>query len=244
MNRIALPVLLALLVPLWPLAGTAAPPDDDTWLEDDAWFDDDSEQRALAVNEGELAFLTTPPQRAVHHHANELRIEPQSLSHGWVGVRQCHDNLDPVPALQIVFGDIRDIEIVETRDLGRAWVDGNSIQVEDIRPGARLCLEAQTRALHPLGNGQYELRTGPYMRRFLDGYYPMRVSVDVRYPATLTAQLVTPVEQPGFTPEHRPGAWSIDTLFEGRLHLRVRFAPVTLQRAATPAPATLQQTAG
>jgi hypothetical protein len=46
-----------------------------------------------------------------------------------------------------------------------------------VEPGARLCLSAQTRALRNTGNGYFNLVNGPYMRKFLDGYYPMRVTL-------------------------------------------------------------------
>ncbi|MGD8911541.1 MAG: hypothetical protein PVJ68_02195 [Candidatus Thiodiazotropha sp.] len=50
---------------------------------------------------------------------------------------------------------------------------------------AAICLQAETQSLHPTGQGGYQLRNGPYMRRFLDGYYPMLLTLQVDYPAEL-----------------------------------------------------------
>jgi hypothetical protein len=103
-------------------------------------------------------------------------------------------------------------------------VEGASVQLRDISRGATLCLQAETRALHPLGDGFYELRNGPYMRRFLDGYYPLRVSLDIQHPASIEVVDYQPDSQPGFRPEVSSGRVRFDTWFEGRLQTVIRFA--------------------
>jgi hypothetical protein len=192
---------------------------------DDAWFDDDAEKRALAVNEGELVFLTNPPEKATHHHANLLEISETSLRDGWVKLEQCHANLDAVPEAQIVFAPkrLRHLQVSSLHAIGEAFVEGASVQLRDVQRGASLCLQAETQALHLLGDGFYELRNGPYMRRFLDGYYPIRVSLDIRYPASLALIDHTPDAQPGFRPDREPQRVLFDTWFEGRLQTRFRF---------------------
>lgn len=181
---------------------------------------------AGTVNEGSLQFLAAPPARAVHHHQNRIRIEADSLASGWVSLAQCHDHLDAVPRAQITFreGYVRELRIDVASAIGAAWVEGASVQLEKVAPGARLCLSAETRALRQTDDGHFTLVNGPYMRRFLDGYYPMRVTLDVVYPqARLRLADVSPREQPGLTIVEGPGQIRLDALFEGELRTRIEF---------------------
>ncbi len=193
---------------------------------DEAWLDDDAEARALAVNEGELVFLTVPPAKPAHQHANQLEITERSLRDGWVLLKQCHSNLDPVPEAEIVFRQdrVRGLRITQARSIGTATVEGPTVQLREVGRGATLCLRAETQALHPLGDGLYELHNGPYMRRFLDGYYPLRVTLDIRYPGSIEVVDFQPEDQPGFRPELSPQRVRFDTWFEGRLQTLFRFA--------------------
>ncbi len=183
-------------------------------------------ESADAVNEGQLHFLETPPAKPLHHHQNRIRIDADSLATGWVGLHQCHDRLDAVPLLQITFreGYVRDLEIDLASGIGHARVEGASVQLRNVEPGARLCLSAQIRALRNTGNGYFSLFSGPYMRKFLDGYYPMRVTLDVDYPAeSLRLIDVSPAPQPGLHSDERPGKIRLDTLFEGELRFLLQF---------------------
>lgn len=185
-----------------------------------------SMESADAVNEGALRFLETPPATPVHHHQNRIRIAAPSLRSGWVDLWQCHDHLDPVPRSQITFraGYVRGLTIETYNGIGQAWVEGPSVQLKDVTPGARLCLSAQTRALRNTGNGYYSLSNGPYMRKFLDGYYPMRVTLEVSYPAAeLQLVDVSPGQQPGLAHGEAPGRVRVDTHFEGELRLLFQF---------------------
>ena len=183
-------------------------------------------ESAAAVNEGPLHFLAAPPAKPVHHHQNRIRIDPASLASGWVGLSQCHDHLDAVPRTQITFreGFVRELRIDVASGIGTARVEGASVQLQDVAPGARLCLSAQTRALRSTGPGAFNLVNGPYLRRFLDGYYPMRVTLEVDYPQqTLRLTAVSPSPQPGLTVDERPGSIRLDALFEGELRTLIEF---------------------
>ena len=183
-------------------------------------------ESAEAVNEGQLHFLEAPPAKAIHHHQNRIRIEADSLASGWVELSQCHDHLDAVPRAQITFreGFVRDLKIDIASGIGHAWVEGASVQLQQIAPGARLCLSALTRTLRKAGNGYFNLVNGPYMRKFLDGYYPMRVTLDVDYPAeSLRLIDVSPPPQPGLTIAEQPGNIQLDAVFEGELNLLIQF---------------------
>jgi hypothetical protein len=183
-------------------------------------------ESAQDVNEGSLHFLETAPARPVHHHQNHIRIDAESLRSGWVELAQCHDNLDAVPRAQITFreGYVRDLAVLSFARIEEARVEGASVQLHNIEPGARLCLTAQTRALHAAGNGYFNLYNGPYMRRFLDGYYPMRVTLNIAYPSDLLRLIdVSPPVQPGLELAEQSGAIRIDALFEGELNTLIQF---------------------
>lgn len=193
------------------------------------WFNSDApdlEQQALDVNEGQLEFLPQLPAKAVHHHHNTIIITPRSLYDGWVQLKQCHENLDQIGLAQVVFrkGRVRKLKVRFAENIGRAWVEGPSIQLKDVGKGARLCLELETRSLVNLGDGTLMIRSGPFMRRFLDGYYPMHVSLDVIYASKVIQFLsVTPEMQKGFRVWHNDNSLHIDSWFRGRLSTEIHF---------------------
>ncbi len=216
--------LTALMVALLPLTASAEPAMTPQQQED--WFNSKS---ANAVNEGTLTFLSAPPAKPVHQHQNHIRITPGSLASGWVELRQCHENLDAVPAAQIAFreGTVRKLRVLEARAITRAWVKGASVQLNGVSHGARLCLAAQTLALKDSGGGAFTLNNGPYMRKFLDGYYPMQVSLQLEYPPRLLRVIdISPASQPGFQVSKKNAQVNIETLFEGELRIQVQFERV------------------
>lgn len=190
------------------------------------WFEDDAEVRARAVNEGELVFLEKARAGRVLRTVNRLAVLPQSLADGWVRLEQCQENLDPVPSMEIVYryDDMRRLRIDSFRGMERAWVEDRTIQMANVGEGAAICVSADVRILHAAGDGRYVLRSGPFHRRFLDGYYPLHLDYRVAWPAgRLVLESVEPAEQPGLAVEQAPGTLHIDTLFEGRLTIRLLF---------------------
>jgi hypothetical protein len=195
------------------------------------WFENDFEAQALAVNEGELAFLSSPPAEPVHHHANRIHITEDSLRTGWTTLDQCHYHLDAVPNAQITYRPekLRALRIVSSQNIGRTWVEGHTIQLRDVARGAEICIRAESRALTDLGDGLFSLQNGPFMRRFLDGYYPMRVSMTVGLEeAPLQVVRVTPLEQDGFRVWQDAQGLHYDAWFEGKL-----YTEVVLERTGT-----------
>lgn len=205
------------------------------------WFNSDtldpphydvvSSADASQVNEGNLVFLSKAPDKAPHYQHNTVTISPASLHNGWILVEQCHSNIDKVAAAQIVFkkNRVRNIKIISYKNIGKAWVEGASVQFENVKSNATLCIQANTHSLKHLENGTYSLRNGPFMRRFLDGYFPMHVSFDVNYAQTnLELTGFTPARQKGFEVKQAEGQIKIDTLFEGRLLTEFHFKPKNL----------------
>jgi len=183
---------------------------------------------AAEINEGELQFLTKPPNEAVHHHHKHLVITSESLKTGWIVNRQCHYNLDQVGAMEVVFapGRVRALDITRAENIEKAWVEGSSVQLKNVGPNAALCLHSENRVFtQDPATGLYTLTSGPYMRRFLDGYFPMRVSLHLEYPAALLRFVELAPSDPGLKTVLAPGQVRVDTLFEGRLVLTLRFAP-------------------
>ena len=183
------------------------------------------------MNEGELVFLDTVPVINVHHHQNKMIIEPQSLSNGWVKLQQCHNHLDKVSRAQILFRKkkIKQLQIVSYRNIEQAWIKDNTIQLRNISDNAQLCVAAISQALTANEDGSFSLRNGPFMRRFLDGYYPMHVTMDVLFSGTrLQLASISPVSQQGFRVWQNAEQVSYEAWFEGRLKTELRFHPATL----------------
>ncbi len=209
-----LPVFVLLLACL--IARTAAAD-----AEEDLFFKGTDQ-----VNEGVLHFLTSPTDKAVHHHRNHITIDSDSLRNGWVGLEQCHEHLDAVPDAQIVYkqGHVVDIEVVSAENIGRAWADENSVHLKDIGRDAVVCIRARSHALARNGEMSYNLSNGPYMRKFLDGYYPMRVSMTVRLDTGELRFIESiPENQPGFRIWQDGNEVGYEALFEGVLRTVLRF---------------------
>ena len=224
-------IVLTWTLALFASAGVANEP---TAEELERWFNSDNfdlpvEQKE--VNDGTLVFLANPPKDSIHHHHNSLTIYQHSLADGWVKMEQCHANLDRVSAAQIVFNKnrVKDLTIIKQKNITKAWVEGASVQMEDIKTSAVLCLQAWTRALFINDDGSYILRNGPFMRRFLDGYFPMRVSMDIGYENTgLKPITVAPTEQKGFNVWRKKNRIGFDAIFEGKLKTEFGFEIETL----------------
>lgn len=227
-----LSTLLGLLFALlW--AGFVAADEPMTPEELEQWFnsDDDDVARALAVNEGELVFLAVPPAKAVHHLRNRLTIGPNSLKDGFVELYQCHDHLDAVHEAQVVYHyqRLRNLRIDSQSGIAKVWVEGDSVQMMDIGKDAKLCLRAEVGILYANADGSYTLRNGPFHRRFLDGYYPMHVTLEIRYaPNLLQFDGITPKEQPGFHIIRNPEGVTVEAWFEGILTTETRFVPAMI----------------
>lgn len=223
-----------LLFLVWFVPAMAAGANEFTEEDLERWFNSDNfepPRSTSEVNEGRLVFIRRPQKDSLHHHHNNMTIVPRSLEDGWVRMEQCHTNLDKVPAAQIVFAKdrIRDITLVSFRHMGKAWVEGPTVQMTDIRDKARLCMRAWSRALFINDDGSYSLRNGPFMRRFLDGYYPIRVSMVIDFAGTgLRPTLVSPAEQEGFNIWRKNHRIGFDAVFEGKLRTEFSFEVETL----------------
>ena len=186
----------------------------------------DLEPDTDSVNEGELQFLSQPPEAPVHYHQNYIIITAESMVTGWIQLRQCHYHLDAVPSAQVVYNasHTRNLRIVSESRIDKAWVEGSTVQLSGIHQQAILCVDAETRAFWPDDKGGFVLRNGPYMRRFLDGYYPMHISLTIEYPGQLLRfRASQPEPQPGFRVQTSKNQLNIDSWFAGRLITELSF---------------------
>ena len=209
--------LMLLAVMTWPVSA-------DNSIE--AWLEAPDFDPA-SVNEGELVFHEEPSADPVHAHHNRITLTAESLQDGWAGLYQCHTHLDAVPDAQVVFrqGRIRHLEVARTAAIGRAWVEGHTVQLKDVGPGAELCLRAESRVVTTADNG-FIVRNGPFMRSFLDGYYPMHVTLEIVLPPG-DWQLFgsQPASQPGFEVQYMAGTVTADAWFSGKLRTEFHFLP-------------------
>jgi len=108
------------------------------------------------------------------------------------------------------------------QNIGSARVDGHTVQLKDIAAESNICISADKRALS-YDKGRYYLKLGPFMRRFLDGYYPMHVQIEVCYPAFLRLVSASPVD----ALQHTRGKTSyanIDIWVVGELDIELVFS--------------------
>lgn len=193
---------------------------------DTEWMFDDFEERVNRVSEGELRFLSEPPEKDVHFHNNRMQLNADSIKTGWAKLEQCHKHLDAQDSVQITFSrnTIRKLEIISKKGVDRAWIEQSNVELEGVHSGANVCLRFESRVMHDEDNGFVSVRTGPYMRRFLDGYYPMHVYLEVSYPCKDLKFIRTVHDpQPGFEVGIRECQVYIDTWFEGELYTKLLF---------------------
>lgn len=178
-----------LFLALWAVASLAADPratDHATATDDDPFAGAETGKPNSDINEGSLHFLDRPLAKLPYRHSKHLTITPASLQSGWIVSNQCHYQLDAVPALEVVFGhgQVRKLEITRADNIEHAWIENDSVQLKNVGANAVLCIHSENHALKfDATNNIYTLTSGPYMRRFLDGYFPMQADLMIDYPA-------------------------------------------------------------
>ena len=186
----------------------------------------DDLEKLFAIGDEAFEPVTWPLSEPAFFHRKWIRIQSSSLTDGWVHNRQCHGRFAEMPSLQIVFGkdSIRAIHIDETSHLGKAWVEGETVQLEQVRPESEICFSSENRVLTAIGNGHYELKVGPFYYRYLDGYFPMRVDLVVDFPSALLRLVEVAPRHPAITMKNQSGQVRMASLFQGKLWITVKFA--------------------
>ena len=199
---------------------------DDQQLSAEELFDSDFEEQAITVSEGELRFIAAQPEASILHSVNTLKITPGSLATGWVELAQCYENLDAVPEVIIGYRykQMRNLQLISHNNIRSARVQDNSVHLINVEQQASICVKAEVLILKQVGDDYY-LHNGPYHRKFLDGYYPFHLSLTVHYPQQLMKLMkISPEPQPGFVISAQQGSVTIDSWFEGKLNVDIRFS--------------------
>ena len=190
------------------------------------WPDETDVPAVPQASEGELNFLSPAPQTRTLHSRNEILIPETGPDDGWVRIRQCYEGLDAVARTEIVYRyqDMRGLRVSASRNIGQVSVEERSVQLLDVAQDAALCADLEAHILYGTPGGGLVLRNGPFQRRFLDGYFPMRVTLDVNYPEQgMQYRASEPAPQAGFAVETGPGKVRIDSWFAGSLNIELFF---------------------
>lgn len=187
----------------------------------------DELEQLLEIGDEQFVALTEAPPHPPFIHQKTLTLGPEAMSSGWVRNEQCHRQFSPAAALQFVFkrDQIRAIEILEQHAIGRSWVDGNTVQLEDVGKQSSICFRSENRMLERQAGGGYRIKVGPFFYRFLDGYFPVQVDLKVRFPADkLVLSRVRP--ESGVEVERRKDEVRLSSTFQGILRVEMLFDPV------------------
>lgn len=193
-------------------------------LEDDSLWDEPASPAAPPSTSPELRFLLEAPERTPHHHQNEIRLTASSLEDGWVDLRQCHSHVTAIRRMVIVYNEetIDALRVESTRGIEAARADEDRVDLRGVERDAEVCITARMRILEEAGDGVYELVNGPFQRKFLDSYLPMRVTLAVSWgELDMRLEATEPREQEGFEVVHSDHGFMIDTVFKGELRTRM-----------------------
>ena len=237
-GAIATGLILALGGALATAPAMAMDPDDPDYdpLEDDSLWEDGPpgpgqvDPEDAQTTSPELRIYAEPPEERdtpLHHHDNHLTLDEDSLNDGWVRLRQCHSGLAEIGRMSIVYNEpnIRGLRVASADEVEDAWAEDDRVVVIGVTEASELCVEAEMRVVESRGNGEYVLENGPFMRRFLDGYFPMRVTLTLSWgDLDLSLEDTIPERQPGVDVRGFEHGMILDTTFEGELETRIRLS--------------------
>jgi hypothetical protein len=190
------------------------------------WFVDESAPQ-VPQTEGQLMFLQPAPDPPVLHSHTTMVISDTSLADGWARLSQCYEGLDAVPEAEVVYRyrEMRGLQVRSATNIGKVVPGEQSVQLFNVGQTASLCVGFGARLVHLQADGSLVIRHGPYHRKFLDGYFPMHVSLEVLYPSSRLSFLRTsPEAQPGFELDVMEGRIRIESWFAGKLSVAVYFS--------------------
>ena len=192
------------------------------------WFEsEDFSPPVTQPSDGELIFLQNPPREPILHVENTFIIDDTSIEQGWVKFIQCYSNLDAITESEVVYKyqSMRNLEITSTRNIEDAFIQDQSIQIRNASNNASICTSAEVKNLYHQKDHSFLLSSGPYHRRFFDGFFPYHLTLKIRFPEKLNFISSDPRPQQGFNVTTNNNVIHVDTWFEGILRTRFRFAP-------------------
>lgn len=195
--------------------------------EAEAWFEEDDAVPVPQVGAGEVMFLDSPPAGRILYSENRISLSGESVVSGWASIEQCYTGMDAVAKTEIVYRyrNMRKLRIRSLHDIRAASLTENSVRLNEVGVDASLCVQLEARILHETSDEQLILRNGPFQRKFLDGYFPMHVSLEVSFPAHALQVVDTmPRPQSGVSVTEKDGRIVIDSWFAGSLMVEIVFA--------------------
>ena len=98
------------------------------------WLESEEEHPQPEVNEGKLAFIQEAADRPEHNQSMQITVTDSTIETGWARVDQCHENLDKVERLQILFHEerVKNLQVTEYENIQKAWVEGHRVLVRNI----------------------------------------------------------------------------------------------------------------
>lgn len=190
------------------------------------WFMNDELTPPSQSSDSHLKFIATPTDKAALHSVNAISISRQSLITGWVELVQCYQHLDAVPVMEVVYHykNMRNLTIIKKQNIEQAYVQGQSVQLENVTKNARLCVQSEVRIFYKNKDGSYTLVNGPFHRQFLDSYFPFHLTLKINYPSALLEFINSkPSARPGFEIKQSGNTLLIESYFTGKLYTEVTF---------------------
>ena len=152
-----------------------------------AWFEDDSTLNAIAISSGELNWLAKEKTDGQYGLENNITLPLSALTDGWVNFTQCHNNLDPIQKIVVKYNakNTRGLTLTKAEKIDAVQIDDNnqSAVLFGVKKQGRVCISGESRSLEKTDNG-YMVKRGPFMRKFLDGYYPMSLKETINWSQT------------------------------------------------------------
>ncbi len=196
-----------------------------TQKELEEWFKSDELDPPSKSSDSQLKFIP-PVSTPTLHSINTINILNSSISNGWVGLAQCYKHLDAVPDMEVTYQykNMRKLTIKSTQNIERAFIRGNSVQLDNVGKNASLCIQAEVQILYKNIDGTFRLVNGPFHRQFLDSFFPYHLTMNIHYPVSqLEVVSHKPQQQTSFIVNQNPGVISFDTFFTGKLYTEFTF---------------------
>ncbi|MBN2646956.1 MAG: hypothetical protein JXR44_04130 [Thiotrichales bacterium] len=162
-------------------------PEEDLTPEEKAWLEDDSFFASLEVSQGQLKWVDPQKTVGVYALSNRLILESDALKTGKVYFEQCHQNLDAIRAIDIVYNPetTSDLKVVSAKGVGRYQLQTAKVELYQVEQGAEVCIHGRNQTLtYDTVSQTWQIPRGPFMRKFLDGYYPMHLQETIEWEAT------------------------------------------------------------
>ncbi len=192
------------------------------------WFMSDELTPPTKSSDSHLTFIPAPTDKPALHSINEITITPQSIKTGWVDLMQCYQHLDPVPEMEVVYNykTMRKLTIVNSRNIEKAFLKGQSVQLENVQKNAQLCISTEIRIFYKNKDGSLNLMNGPFHRQFLDSFFPFHLTLKVNYPSKQLVFISSkPKSQFGFVVKQSENTLLIESFFTGKLYTEITFKP-------------------